>query len=183
MKTIQLYSNGVGRYGDASPFIVTDNKLEISVELPAYNGEFYFAYANNSVGKQCWLDRQKTVTLENLTAGELNAEVKHYLKGELIKVYKVEPLLLKEADGSLSALPEMEEMRLEIASLKQAAVQKAEADKKLYEALNTKISSLMRFALKDYMNNVFLGGGTAEEFGKEFGFDLAEVKMKLSEDN
>ena len=31
-------TNGLGRYDDVSPFIITDNKLEIKVELPNYNG-------------------------------------------------------------------------------------------------------------------------------------------------
>ena len=42
MKTIKLKCTGVGRYDDVSPFIITDNKLSLHIELPTLNGEFYF---------------------------------------------------------------------------------------------------------------------------------------------
>ena len=47
MRLIKLKSNGLGRYDDVSPFLVTDNKLEIKVELPGFNGEFYLITENN----------------------------------------------------------------------------------------------------------------------------------------
>ncbi len=39
MKTVKLKSNGLGRYDDVSPFMVTDNKLEILSGIEKWRGE------------------------------------------------------------------------------------------------------------------------------------------------
>lgn len=186
MKTIKLKSNGLGRYDDVSPFLVTDNRLEIKVELPNFNGEFYLITENNGRTEKRLLPRDGTVAIERLTAGELNASVKHYLKGALIREYKVEPLLLKEADGNLSALPELAALKSALAELgREYAALSADFSKYKEETnaqsekLNNNVSALIRFAYKDYNTNVFLGGGTAEEFLKKFGFALGEEEIKL----
>lgn len=185
MKTIKLKSNGLGRYDDVSPFLVTDNRLEIKVELPGYNGEFYLITENNGKTEKRLVPRDGTVTIEGLTAGELNTAVKHYLKGALIREYKVEPLLLKEADGNLSALPELAELKAELNGLERqyAALSAAfgkykEETNAQSEKLNNNVSALIRFAYKDYNTNVFLGGGTADEFVNGFGFALGEEEIK-----
>lgn len=185
MKTIKLKSNGTGRYDDVSPFLVTDNRLEMKVELPGYNGEFYLITENNGRPEKRLLPRDGTVTLENLTAGELNVAVKHYLKGALIREYKVEPLLLKEADGNLSALPELAALKSALAELVQEYAALSEELSKYkekaaaqIERLNKNVSALIRFAYKDYNTNVFLGGGTADEFVNGFGFALGEEEIK-----
>ena len=186
MRLIKLKSNGLGRYDDVSPFLVTDNKLEIKVELPGFNGEFYLITENNGKTAKRLLPRDGTVTIEGLTAGELNTAVKHYLKGALIREYKVEPLLLKEADGNLSALPELAELKAALAELVQEYVALSAAFGKYkeeiaaqIERLNNNVSALIRFAYKDYNTNVFLGGGTADEFVNGFGFALGEEEIKL----
>jgi len=185
MKTIKLKSNGVGRYDDVSPFLVTDNKLEIKAELPNYNGEFYLVTENNGRTEKRLLPRDGTVTLESLTAGELNAVVKHYLKGALIREYKVEPLLLKEVDGNLSALPELAELtdRLtelerEYAALSAGFAEYKEAAAAKEKRLKQNVSALVRFAYKDFNTNVFLNGGDMDNFLKEFGFALDGEQIK-----
>ncbi len=181
MRTIKLNSKGTGRYDDVSPFIVTDKKLELQIELPSFNGEFYLVYEINGKTDKRLLFRSGQIVLDNLSAGELKAAVKHYIKGELIKTYTVEPLLLKEVDETLSALPEIEELRRSIAAVERALGEYkqtvAEREKEREEALETRINgfeanllALRRFAYKDYQNNVYLGGGTEEDFIKEFGF-------------
>ena len=107
MKLITIKSNGLGRYDDVSPFVMTDGKLELKVVLPVSNGEFFFIAENNEVKFKKVLAEDGRVHLDGLTAGELKAEVKHYLKGELIKCYKIEPLILKEVDCNLSGTPEI----------------------------------------------------------------------------
>lgn len=186
MKVIKLKSNGLGRYDDVSPFLVTDNRLEIKVELPSFNGEFYLITENNGKTEKRLLPRDGTVAIERLTAGELNASVKHYLKGALIREYKVEPLLLKEADGNLSALPELAELKAELnglerqyAALSEDLSKYKEETNAQSERLNKNVSALIRFAYKDYNTNVFLGGGTADEFVNGFGFALGEEEIKL----
>ena len=190
MKIIRLTPNGVGRYDSVSPFIVTDNRLELQIELPNFNGEFYLVYELNGKTDKYLLPRSGQIVLENLTAGEFNAEVKHYVKGELIKVYKVEPLLLKEADGTISALPEIEEIHRHISAIERdfaeykqtVEKEQEESDKALLtwqKTIEANLLALVRFALKDYQNNVYLNGGTVQDFVKEFGFELTEEQIKL----
>lgn len=186
MKIIKLKPNGVGRYDSVSPFIVTDNRLELQIELPNFNGEFYLVYENNGKTDKRLLPRSGQIVLDNLTAGELKASVKHYVKGELIKSYTVEPLLLKEADGTLSALPEIEALRRQIEAnerdfteYKEAAEKRENALTGRFEALEKNSLALMCFALKDYQSNVYLNGGTIADFITEFGFELTEKQISL----
>lgn len=189
MKTIKLKTNGTGRYDDVSPFIVTDNSLQVAAVLPPFNGEFYLVAENNGTVQKKLLTRDGAVTIENLSAGELNAEVKHYLKGELVKVYKVEPLILKEVDGTLSAMPEIEALHHDISSLERAfgeygqiAAEREREREEAFEArlkdIETNLLALVRFAYKDYRDNVYLGGGTFGQFLDGFGFKLTDEQIK-----
>lgn len=192
MKTIKLKSTGIGRYDEVSPFIITDNKLSLHIELPALNGEFYFLAANNGLNVKKRLADDGKLVLDGLTAGELLAEVRHYLKGELIKTYKVEPLILKEVEGKLSAEPEIIAVCSEIEGLKEifdedkaraaereeslkAAIKELEEQVKL---LQGNVTSLLRFACDDYLHNVYLGGGSVEQFIEEYGLKLTEEQKE-----
>ena len=200
MTTIKLKSNGIGRYDDVSPVIITDKKLDIKIALPNVNGDFYFVCENNGVTIKRLLPENGETELENLTAGELNAEVKHYVKGSPVKVYKVEPLILKEVDGNIKAEPEFSALTRRICAVESglnaterewSAVNRAteEQSEKLYERLmraDKNITALIRFAFKAYNASPFLGGGTAEKFAEEFGFELSadEInKIKGETDN
>ncbi len=184
MKTIILKPNGIGRYDDVSPFILADGKFGLNIVLPNVNGEFYLIVENNGTTQSHELLRDGAVTIENLSAGVLNAEIKHYLKGELIKTYKVEPLILKEVDATLSATPEIADLERVSAELRNTvAEQKRVFDEQiaaLSEALENerrKVAALVKFAYADYENNVYLGGGSLEQFLKEFGFRLSEEEI------
>ena len=190
MKIIKLNSNGTGRYDDVSPFIVTDNKLELQIELPNFNGEFYLVYEINGKTDKRLLFRSGQIVLDNLSAGELNVAVKHYVKGELIKTYTVEPLLLKEVDDTLSALPEIEELRRSIVAVerafgeyKQTVAEREKALDARIKGIEANLLALRRFAYKDYQNNVYLGGGTEEDFIKEFGFLEDKKSIKGEDEN
>ncbi|MDE6667156.1 MAG: hypothetical protein K2K38_02265, partial [Clostridia bacterium] len=74
MKIIKLKPNGVGRYDSVSPFIVTDSRLELQIEFPNFNGEFYLVYEIDDKTDKRLLPRSGQIVLENLSAGELNAE-------------------------------------------------------------------------------------------------------------
>lgn len=154
MRTIKLKPNGVGRYDDVSPFLITDRSLEITIQLPAVNGEFYFVAENNGLKINKYIHTDGKVKLEGLTAGELRAEVKHYLKGELVLTYIVEPLLLKEANGNLSAETDIVALRREIQGLKEE-IENFKSDQiilhrqmnELLEKLAKKVIALTAFAL------------------------------------
>lgn len=186
MRNIKLNFHGVGRYDDVSPYLITDNTLLLQIELPNSSGEFYLAVKNNGTLSKYKLSEDGLINIEGLCAGEFYAEVKHYLKGELIKVYKIEPLILKEAEGSLSAIPEIEELRRKNAELVQSfkdyVVKTSERKQKLNERiriLEKNLAALVSFAYNDYVSNVYLNGGTTEDFITEFGFELSEEQIKI----
>lgn len=195
MKMITLKSNGVGRYDDVTPYVITDRKLNIKIALPQVNGDFYFVVENNGITQKRLLSSNGGISLDNLTAGELNAEVKHYVKGSLVKVYKIEPLILKEVDGAIFAEPEffalgrricavesnLQDVKREITTVEQTNEGRTEKlNKKLIRA-NKNINALIRFAFKAYNASPFLGGGTADKFAEEFGFELAEEEINFIE--
>lgn len=164
MKIINLKSNGVGRYEDVSPFIIADKTLNLKFNLPAVNGEFYLITEINGVKVKRVISSDGNISLDGLSAGELRAEVKHYLKGELIKAYRIEPLLLKDIDGSLSAEPEIIALRRELNALKETYIREVQEFKdnvenlkgdnlilwkqnnELLEKLVNKVAALMLFA-------------------------------------
>lgn len=181
MKTIKLIYNGLGRYDDASAFVMANNSIEIKTELPNVNGEFFFIAENGGRTFKKFLQRDKTITLDNLTAGELTAEVKHYVKGMLVKVYKIEPLILCEVDGNLTGTPEIAVLSKSIGKLEQTIAEiKENAEKRekelesVIENLKTNLYALIRFAYSDFNLNTFLDGGTYEDFVGRFGFELTE---------
>lgn len=178
MRTIILKPSGIGRYDDVSPFVITDNRLELKIELPNLNGEFYLVAENNGKSFKLLLPRGGVVASDELTAGEFNAEIKHYLKGELIKTYKVEPLLLQEVDGALSALPEIADLRAQISTLDKS-FKEYKDEVKLHELrAKNNVVALAKFAYKDYRENVYLGGGSVEDFINEFGLDFTKEELK-----
>lgn len=192
MTTITLKSNGVGRYNDVSPVIITDRKLNLKIALPPVKGDFYFVAENNGTTQKRLLPQNGEIALENLTAGELNAEIRHYVKGVIVKVYKVEPLILKEVDGNIKAEPEFSALDRRICAVesglnaanrdlteinKSVAEQSEKLNKRLAR-VNKNLAALIRFAFKAYNASPFLGGGTADRFAEEFGFDLPEDEIK-----
>lgn len=198
MRSINLKTCGVGRYDDVSPFIITDNKLELKIKLPNVNGEFYFVGDNNGNKFKRCIPLDGVVMLNGLTAGELKAEVKHYIKGGIIKEYKIEPLIIKEIDSSLSAEPEIAVIRREMEELKKTFAKEQEKNVECRRRLDARISEcerhiqylqmnmagLLRFACTDYKNNVYLGGESVDGFINEFGFKLTdEDKEKLKGEN
>lgn len=182
MRTITLKQSGVGRYDDVSPFIIADNSLELKISLPNFTGEFYFISENNGNKVKRLIPVDGNLTVDGLSAGELLASVKHYLKGELIKEYKIEPLILKEVDGKLSAEPEIiavrREMQVMMKDKESLTDDLAEQRKELDELKNVAVA-LLRFAYADYCNNVYLGGESLEGFCEEFGFNLTDEEKEI----
>lgn len=144
MREITIKSNGLGRYDDVSSFLVTDNKLELKINLPNFSGEFFFVYQNGGKTVTKLLTREGNIVLENLEAGELLANVKHYLRGELVKTYKIEPLVLKEAEIELSATPEITYLADAIKAL---CVKTEETEKRLMQE-NKMLSEAYNNAIK-----------------------------------
>lgn len=192
MRTITIKTKGLGRYDDVSPFLVESGELELKINLPNLSGEFFFVSELNgkSFGAQ-HLPREGTVTLTGLEAGELHAEVKHYMRGELIETYKVEPLLLKAVDTQLSAMPIIAFLTGECRSLrdKAEAAEKAltEAVKRADEAekrSRERDVAFLSYAWADYQNNVQLNAKnlSLEDFAAALGYELTEEELEKIKD-
>ena len=195
MKTIQLKVNGMGRYGDVSPFPMGDLELEL-VGIPSYSGEFRFVALCNGVkcAESTVSATQNRVKIprDRLTAGRFSCFVSHYSKGMEVKRFPVEDLLITELNANASADPEIAQLSRKIAALETQA-------QKLQQALNAEtqareemlnasadaftyykqmIFGLLKFAYKDYRENVYLNGGSFEDFLQEFGIDLSKSFQK-----
>lgn len=166
MRKIKIKSDGLGRYDDVSPFLIESGVLELAIELPEISGEFYLVSELNGKETVKPIARGSSVMLDGLQAGELKAAVKYYLRGELIEVYKVEPLLLKAVDKELSAMPEFALLTGELAAWKERtetlekrlaeADEHAERADKCLEELQVKLDGLMEYAYLSYQENVRL---------------------------
>lgn len=187
MRNITLNQSGISRYDDSSPYVVTDNILEIKVDYPNQTGDFYLVTQNNDRTDIRHLSHNGITILKDLTAGELKAIVKHYKKGILIKTYKIEPLLLIEADDTLIGTPEIAALTKKYEMLRSAfdeykkTVETREKMRQNTEARTENLLlSLAKFAWTDYGENVYLNGGSWEQFATTFGFkNLTEQQIKF----
>lgn len=134
MRTITIKSGQMGRFDNGSPFLVEEGALGLKFLLPQGSGEYFFVWQNAFEGGQrvgtLQIPKSGEISLADLLPGELRATVKHYLHGELIGQYKIEPLLLKEVEGSISATPELTEILYEIEAIKRALTDRDEAEEK-----------------------------------------------------
>lgn len=172
MRSIRLKSGCVGRYDAPSPFVVESGELELKIELPAKSGEFYFvSELNGKNGGAKLIPKSGVIALDGLEAGELRVEVRHYLRGELLETFKVEPLLLKGVDTMLSTTPEIALLTGEIAVLNEEKERLANALDGVNMRLKTAegcVAELYAFAYAVYENSPLLNGrGLSFEAFKE----------------
>ena len=192
MRTITIKSGCLGRYDDVSPFLVEAGGLELKIVLPNKSGEFFLVTELNGRTEKHLIPADGIVKLGKLEAGELHAEVKHYLRGTLIEAYKIEPLLLKAVDGSISATPEFVYLKREIEGLRK------EFDDHLMKVysligkdLHARDCAQLAFAWAVYQSSVQLNGKELdlEDFIITLGYDitsftedeLEEIKKKKEE--
>ena len=191
MRSITIKSDRVGRYDDVSPFLV-ERDLELKIERPEKSGEFYFTFElNGKIGKPIYIPRGGTIVVGELSAGELRAEVKHYLRGTLLEVYKVEPLLLKAVERGLSATPEIalmtdeiafltgeiEELKKETEALTNSLTEERENARKAVREL---VLSFLSYAYAEYVFDVQLNARSlsAEEFARALGYELSKEELE-----
>lgn len=192
MKTIQLKQNGMGRYGDVSPFPMGDLEIEL-LGIPSYSGEFRFIAQCNGVkcAESTVSATQNRVKIprDKLTAGRFSCFVSHYSKGMEVKRFPVEDLLVTDLNGSIYADPEIAQMCRKITALEQQSQSlqqdlnaekqtRADAEKAAEEATayaREIALGLVKFAFEDYRENVYLHGGSFEEFLQTYGIDLSKI--------
>lgn len=123
----------------------------------------------------------------------MQTEVKHYLKGVLIKKYRIEPLMLIEVDGDLTGAPEIAALNARISALEKELAETNEsvfrlndglaeakesisAQQLLSEESDRKINALINFAYTAYNASVYLNGGDKAAFAEEFGLNPEDIK-------
>lgn len=185
MKTIQLKSNGMGRYGDVSPFPIGELELEL-IGIPSYSGEFRFiAYCNGAKCAESTVSAAQNrimIHRDKLTAGRFTCFVSHYSKGTEVKRFPVEDLLIFNLNESVYADPEIAQMVRRIAALEQQVGQEQTAriiaEKEAKEAIEYARDlslALVKFAFEDYRENVYLHGGSFETFLQTYNIDLSKI--------
>lgn len=208
MRTVTIKSGCIGRYDDASPFLLESGVLDLNIVLPSTVGEFFLVSKLNGKIKaeKTFIRRGEPIRL-NVEPGELLMEVKHYLRGAIVESIKVEPLLIKEVDGTVYAFPEIKTIHSTIENLKKdLADQKKEFDefKKSYEQFVAESEkqekrhnemilkeidavrvALLRFSWACYRADVFLNTKNLneKEFVRLLGFEpdesvLGEINKK-----
>lgn len=185
MKTIRFKENGIGRYSDVSPFPLGGLDLELK-GIPDTTGEYRFVGAMN--GKQCVSERvtaaQNRVSIprDKLTAGKFSCRVIQYMDGKEVRIFKAEDLLITDVNGDFSAVPEIVEMQGKIKALQTALAQESAARKEAEaqaqaakEYTDGILFGLVRFAYKDFKQNVYLDGtSNFDGFLQAFGIALSD---------
>lgn len=185
MRTITILSNQLGRYDDVSPILLERGELELSFSLPKQSGEYYFLPIMNDVaGKAIYIPRGGTVNVSIAETGELQGEVKHYLRGELIEVYHVEPLIVKKVDTGFTATPEIIALRQENELLRKEMTEFKEREEKTFAEARARERrrdvAFLSYAYADYQSNIQLNSKnlTAEEFVSVLGYDAEDFKAE-----
>lgn len=185
MKRIQLKQYGVGRYEDVSPFPLGDLEIEI-VGIPSYSGEFRFVALCNGVkcAESTVSATQNRVKIprDKLNAGRFSCFLSHYSKGTEVKRYLIEDLIVSELETDLFAYPEIADMERRLGDLEEALGEETR-ERKLAEDRAAEaqayareiVLGLLKFAFEDYRENVYLHGGSFEEFIKAYGLDLSKL--------
>lgn len=186
MRTVTIKHGRSARYDDGSPFILQSGAFELLISLPAVSGEFYLVTDMNGKKATQRIPKDGVVTVE-VEAGELKAEVKHYLRGVEVASYPVEPLIIKSVDERLTAFPEIADLYNRAEALKRVSeaqekrmTEEETAHRKWQEAAKAAAHrgdiAFLSYAYAEYQNDVQLNEKnlTAEEFIVSLGFSLDE---------
>lgn len=186
MRTVTIKHGRSARYDDGSPFILQSGAFELLISLPAVSGEFYLVTDMNGKKATQRIPKDGVVTVE-VEAGELKAEVKHYLRGVEVASYPVEPLIIKSVDDRLTAFPEIADLYNRAEALKRVSeaqekrlTEEEAAHRKWQEEAKAAAHRgdivFLSYAYAEYQSDVQLNEKnlTAEEFIVALGFSLHE---------
>lgn len=191
MRIIKL-SRGLSLYDIRTAFPVGDLDLYID-NLPKTSGDFRFIAFMN--GKKI---AEKTITQsspriniprETIAAGVFSCYVSHYVGGDEVHRYEVEPLTVTDINTDISATPELVEMNEKISGLENAlatansALEKANAKIAALteEQANTNVAvlKLLKWMYGVETHVPYLSGGTAEEFAAALGLELTADEISF----
>ena len=181
MKTIIIKQGCLGRYDDVSPFLGESGTLALHFVLPRVSGEFYFVVWHSYDGGQ----NQRTIKipetgdieLSGLHAGEIDGKVEHYFRGELIDTFPIEPLIIKNVEGSVRAFPEIKALEARAEAVQKTIEERDEKAGKTIEDVYNAIQKLrvafVAYAWAEYQSDIQLNGKSLsfEKFVIALGYD------------
>ena len=183
MRTVTIKSGQMGRFDDDSPFLIDSGELELKFILPPQTaGEYYLVWEMDGEpkGKPVQLPKSGEVAIPCASVGRLEMCVKYYIRGAFVTEYPVEPLIIRAVHNSVTATPELVELRNRIADLETERESREKAYGELVEtvsvALHARDVSFLAFAWADYLYNVQMNakGLTLEEFLGALGYSAGD---------
>lgn len=115
IKEIRLYSNGFGKYND-NVYQLIDEDLTFKISYSNINGATIYFIADNGkeTKKGVAVDNQFVLERQFIKIGKLKIKIEIVVNGNIIKKHIIEDLIIKEIDGEIKSIPEIENMRIEI---------------------------------------------------------------------
>lgn len=186
MKEIKL-SAGLSMYESRSAFPIGDLELYIS-NLPMCSGEFrLIAYMNKvKIGDFTLTHGYPRVSIprSQLAAGVFSCQVIHYQGDTEVRRYRVEDLTITDLDDTLSATPEITDLKAKVEELTESngklslALDKAneslEQSKIDYMADHANMLALVKWAYKANKDIPYFDGAGLDEFLASLGITLSD---------
>ena len=116
-KILTLTASTYVRAGEA---LLLPDKLEIAFESPTYRlGTLLVKVENDEQGKQYKLSDNTPVDITAFAqkAGEVRISVALVIRGETVKKWSVEPIIVREVEQTYELVPEIEQMKRENAEM------------------------------------------------------------------
>lgn len=124
IKEIRLYSNGFGKYND-NVYQLIDEDLTFKISYSNINGAtIYFVADNGKESKKgVAVDNQFVLERQFIKIGKLKIRIDIVVNGNIIKKHIIEDLIIKEVDGEIKSIPEIENMRIEINDMRKRIIE------------------------------------------------------------
>lgn len=103
------------------PFVLPD-VLNIEIVSPVYRLDTIVLTAKNGDVKEQFKIKEKPFAIalkDTVKAGKIDLEISNVIQGEVVKSWRVPSIIIKEIEHRFEAIPEIEELKREIALVKQ----------------------------------------------------------------
>ena len=124
VKEINLYFN-FGKYNDGNVYELIDEDLTIKINhKEIIGGQLFFIISNGKESKKGIINNNLfVIEKEFLKIGKLSIKINLTINGNIIRKYNCEDLIIKEIDGKIKCIPEIENMRIEIKDMKKRIIE------------------------------------------------------------
>lgn len=107
---------------DAFEPIILPNEVEIEFNSSHYKlNTLAITAKNGDIKERFVLDKApyKIALKEAVKAGRIELEISNVIAGEVVKSWRVPDIILKEVEHNFAVIPEIEEIKIELAKIKQ----------------------------------------------------------------